>query len=391
MSHGKQLLRLFLAVYAVHCFSNLYFLFGPFYEGRGATPQAAGWFLSIFYVATTLCRPLGSFALERLGVRKTLVGAAILCAAGSAGIALFLNSPPLLLAFRALTGIGFSAFVVGAMAFQSLVIPPEVRGASFALVTTGSMAPLATIVPLSDWLIQTGHPYLYLWSAPLLGTLCIVLGYLVEAPDRAPAPKPVWGSYRDLMRLPGFPVLAFSALFLALCDATTICVASLARERGVLVSSFMVANAVAAVLVRTVGFRFMDRFPRTLLAAPAFGTMAAALLGMSFSSTNGAFLVWGLLFGLGIGVGFPTYLSLIGDLAPERLHPKGTAAVLLSIDVGWTLTPLLFGYLSPGLGVSGTFRFFAVAGGAAALLAHRFLWLPLYRRNRKAACLLPED
>ena len=390
MAHGKQLLRLFLAVFVIHCFSNLYFLFGPFYEARGATSQEAGWFLSLFYIATLLCRPLGSFALERFGVRGTLMGSAALCAAGSAGIALSLDSPLILLALRALTGIGFSAFVVGAMAYQSLVIPPQMRGASFALVTTGSMAPLATIVPLADWMVHQGHVTLYLWTAPLLGLLCIGLGYLVQAPGRVPPPRPAWGSYRDLLHLPGIPVLVFSAFFLALCDATTLCVASLAQDRGVLVSSFMVANAVAAVLVRTLGFRLMDRVPRTLLAAPAFGIMAGALLGMSFSASNGAFFAWGLLFGLGIGIGFPTYLSLIGDLAPERFHPKGTASVLLSIDIGWALTPLLFGYLSPGLGTSGTFRLVALLGGAVALLAHRFLWLPLHQRRRREGSFLPE-
>lgn len=156
-----------------------------------------------------------------------------------------------------------------------------------------------------------------------------------------------------------------------------------------LVSSFMVANAVAAVLVRTVGFRFMDRFPRTLPGSPASGTMAAALLGMSFSSTNGAFLVWGLLFGLGIGVGFPHLPVPHRGPGPGTAPPQGDGGGAPVHRRGLDPHPALRLPL-PGLGVSGTFRFFAVVG-AAALLAHRFLWLPLYRRNRKAACLLPED
>ena len=42
---------------------------------------------------------------------------------------------------------------------------------------------------------------------------------------------------------------------------------------------------------------------------------------------------------------------------PPQYHPKATGLVLLVIDVGWIVSPLMYGYISPVLGASNTYRF----------------------------------
>ena len=79
--NSRQIFLIFLAYYGMTCVSNAYFLFGPYYESLGATPQRAGLFLSAFYMVTLFCRPLGSVVMERLDIRRTLIGSALLCAA----------------------------------------------------------------------------------------------------------------------------------------------------------------------------------------------------------------------------------------------------------------------------------------------------------------------
>ena len=98
--NSRQIFLIFLAYYGMTCVSNAYFLFGPYYESLGATPQRAGLFLSAFYMVTLFCRPLGSIVMERLDIRRTLIGSALLCAAATAGIALTLGGGASLLVFR---------------------------------------------------------------------------------------------------------------------------------------------------------------------------------------------------------------------------------------------------------------------------------------------------
>ena len=42
--NSRQIFLIFLAYYGMTCVSNAYFLFGPYYESLGATPQRAGLF-----------------------------------------------------------------------------------------------------------------------------------------------------------------------------------------------------------------------------------------------------------------------------------------------------------------------------------------------------------
>ena len=42
-------------------------MFGPLYEAFGASASEVGMFLSIFYMAMIVCRPLGSLTMERIG------------------------------------------------------------------------------------------------------------------------------------------------------------------------------------------------------------------------------------------------------------------------------------------------------------------------------------
>lgn len=385
MKTTKQVFLVFLAYYGINCLSNIYFLFGPFYRQYGASPRAVGLFLSIFYMSMIVCRPLGSWAIEQLGVKRALIGSSLLSAAAAAGIALSLSSPYLLLSFRAISGISASVFVVATIAYQSMILDAESRGFGLAIFTTGSMLPMATIVPLSEWLLKNGQDKLYLWLPVAVALICMAISLKVKEISKVTKIEKAWGSYKDMLRVRGVKTLYVTAFIMSLADGATICVAVIAAERGVPVSWFMISAAVSAIFIRTLGYRMMENIPRVLLAAPAAGLMGFALLSVSVSSNYLLFSLFGVLFGLGIGIGFPTGLSVIGDLLPVEFHPKATGCLLLAIDGGWVITPLVFSFISPLLGASGAFRIIGLFVLISASMAHFLLWLPIWREFRDTA------
>lgn len=355
--NSRQIFLIFLAYYGMTCVSNAYFLFGPYYESLGATPQRAGLFLSAFYMVTLFCRLLGSVVMERLDIRRTLIGSALLCAAATAGIALTLGGGASLLIFRALSGIFFSVFIVATVAAQSILLDEKSRGIGFALFTTGSMLPLATVVPLCEWLLRNDLGVFYVWVPVAISLGCAAVSRKVDNLQHSGQKKNDWGTYRELFSTRGFTALLLTVLAMSFADAATLSVASLAGERGVSVSFFMIASAVSAVVIRTLGFHFMSLLPRTIIAAPAVAMMGFAMVGLSFSSSSWMFAFFGMVFGLAVGIAYPTNFSLVGDLMAARCHPKATGLVLLVDDIGWIISPLIYGFLSPLFGVSNSYRF----------------------------------
>ncbi len=385
MKTAKQIFLVFLAFYCINCFSNIYFVFGPLYQDFGASPRAVGLFLSIFYMAMIICRPIGSWTMEILGVRRALVGSSIICAFSAAGIALSLLNPALLLFFRALSGLSVSVFAVGTVAYQSMLLDSKSRGVGFAIFTTGGMLPMATIVPLSEWMLKAGFNDLYLWLPVIVSLVCLAVSFTIKDQATVSKKEKTWGTYTDMFSVNGVKTLFLTGFLMSLADGTTICAAALAADRGVSVSWFMISASAAAVMVRTVGFKFIDKLPRLLLAAPAAGIMGFGLFCLSFSSSSFFFALFGVVFGLGIGMGFPTDLSIIGDLMPIEFHPKATGSLLLAIDLGWAITPLIFGFISPMFGASGAFRLIALFVLVASSTAHFMLWVPLCRKQKNTA------
>jgi MFS family permease len=347
----------------------------------GLKSQATvGWILGAFYAASTLPRPLMALLVEHLPFRTTLTGAALCGVVGSTGLALSGASLPLLILSRLLMGFGFGLFLVSLTTYQTIVIPREVRGGAFALITIGAMAPFLCVVPLLDWLLQHNGYAVYLWFGPLVALACAVVGMTFASVDRKEGLSRKgagWGTYSQLFRLTRARVLFLAVFIYGMTDAAVISIPVLALSKGLLSSYFMVTFAVAAILTRLAGFRAMDAFPRAVAYTVAAAWNSLSLFGTSFSTSSLAFAFWGLLYGIGVGVGFPLSLAIIGDAAPPELNPKAAAVVWFILDGCFFLIPVVVGYLSTLLGVAGAFRFLPGLLFFAAPAVYFLLWRPL--------------
>ena len=131
------------------------------------------------------------------------------------------------------------------------------------------------------------------------------------------------------------------------------------------------------MLARTLGLRAMTPRLRPRIAPAAAGLMGIAVGLLPLADTELLLALFGMLFGVGVGFAYPVNLALVGDRLPSALGPKGTAGVLLAMDLCWMTVPLVLGAVTPWWGLPRAYVLFSlVIVAGAALLA-----LPLGKKN----------
>lgn len=377
---AKLMLNLFLPFFAVHCMEQVYFVYGTALQGYALSPKIIGWILSSYFITIMSIRPLGGWIMENFGIRKTLIGAGVLGFVGCA-VLFFARGVPMLLLGRILSGASFGIYGVGIFSYQAIAIPARMRGAAFALITSGGILPMATATPLGEWFLLHGYPRLFLAMGPLFAIACVYFGNRVSDLAVSSKKNENWGTYGDLLAFRPYMMLLLSGMLMALVDASVVSMSLLATERGIAASYFLTSIAVAAAIVRIFGSNILGMLPRMLFLSPAALCMACGLFAVSVFPSNTVFLLAGMLFGVGIGMGWPVYLALIADILPGALRPKGTATALLLYDSGWIATPLIVGYAASALGIAWTFRLLSLAALIAVAAIYAMYWVPLHRRT----------
>ena len=320
--------------------------------------ELTGMLIGAFYAATTLVRPFGGIITERVGIKKVLIISAIICVCAAFLKYFTLSFTPLLL-IRILMGCSFGIFVVALTTYQSLIIPEESRGVAFAYISIGSLGCLATVVPLADLLLSYSYEKLYLLIPIIAALVCIFLAIkLPPLPENviSTPEKQVWGTWKELYEdTPFWRIVASNSLF-SLCDAANVYLPTFAIAMGLIPSTFSIATVIGAFTARTSGRKIFTIFPRYALAGPSLFIMALSLFLSARASNNILFFVCGLLFGVGMGYGYPVQLSLIGDLAPAKLRAKLSSLVHFCIDISWFIIPLYMGFAIPHIGEVGAIK-----------------------------------
>lgn len=380
----RLIVSLMIINFAIHSYSNTFFFLAPYLNTQGYSAASAGVLVSVFYAATTAVRPLGSWITERLGIRGSMIFSSLLCLGCAAVLQIYQGSFSYFVTLRIVMGLGFSVFMVALTTYQALAVEEAKRGLAFALVAIGSIVPMFTVVPLTDFLIRNNLGRIYLLIPVAASALAFMLALRLRT-ERASVSGDLssmeWGSYRDLFReTPAWKMLC-SCFFFGLCDSSIVFIGSLLLERSLVPSWFVFAMAGGALFVRTAGRNLFNRYPRTVFAGPSFVLMAACLIWLSFVGSRTGMLLSGFFYGIGVGYGYPAHLALTADLAPARLRAKASALVHFSMDLSWFLLPLYMGFGSTILGTLTAFRLFALFCLVTAV-AVTAMWRPSKPRSQ---------
>lgn len=180
---------------------------------------ASGWLLSLFaLLGATLGSGVGR-TVDRFGQRRTLLFGLACTALGSL-LGSFAWTVPMLLACRALEGIGFVSVVVAAPALIFRETRPADHRLAFAIWSTWMPVGAASMMVLSPVLLA-GFGWRANWQvAGGMTAFALVLAFLLVSPDpKLHADRPR-GRLRDLTRLPGPWILAASFCFYSMSFQT---------------------------------------------------------------------------------------------------------------------------------------------------------------------------
>lgn len=380
--YKKNIILILLTYFSIFAYSHVFFMLPPFLLQRGFQPQSIGWVMSAFYLAATMTRPTAGWFLSQFGIRKTMLFAGSVCFAGACLFACIPLTPHALWGLRFFMGAGFSVFVVATTTYQTLVIPAAIRGPAFSITSIGGVLTSFSIIPLAEFFIKGGHSTYYLFMASLasLVSMCVA-SFLPPVEKNIVSEGNHHVSYLSLFKETPIKYLLISCLFLGLTDSSIAYASSLAIGRGLNSSIFLMAISSGAVIVRLFGGGLYKKVSRIVIAAPAIGLMGGALMGASFAGSNSSIALWGFLYGVAVGYGYPTHLALIGDMIPEYFRGHASSMVYFAMDISWTLLPIYIGYASALTNVSWAFRGFSLFACVASVLVYIFVWKRI-RKNK---------
>ena len=375
----RLIVSLLVINFAIYSYSNAFFFLAPYLAVRGYTAASAGILVGAFYAATTAVRPVGSWITERMGVRKCMIWSSAACIACALALQAYQGTFAWFVGVRVVMGFAYSIFMVALTTYQALAIEESKRGLGFSLVSVGSLIPMFTVVPLTDYLVRSGLDQYFmllpLAAAALSFSLAVRLHPAVSHESTGQGKPMEWGTYADLFRESPAGKIIFSCFFFGLCDASIVFIGTMLMEKSLVPSWFLFSLGVGALFVRTAGRNIFNRYQRTVFAGPSFLVMALCLLGLSFARTSLGLVLWGFFYGMGMGYGYPAHLALTADLAAPRLRAKASALVHFSMDLSWFILPLYMGFGCTLFGTQQAFRLFAIICIITAGMT-TVMWLP---------------
>ncbi|QLE58333.1 MFS transporter [Nostoc sp. TCL26-01] len=312
-------------------------------------PKNLGLLITVFTLPSVILGPVIGVLADRLGRKKIIVPSLLLF--GIAGTACaFVRNFELLLWLRLLQGIGAASLLS-----LSITLIGDIYTANRRTEAMGYNASISSIGTASYPTIGGALATLGWYYPFMLPAIAIPIGLLVLFVLDNPEPKgdrnlrkylSNAGKVLKNRRLFGL-FIASAANFVLLYGAYITYLPQLISDVfkqppatiGILLSSVSVAITITSSQLG----RLARKYQPTTLIRTSFILYALALLIVPFMPSIWFLLIPTTIFGIGLGMGFPSIQTLLADLAPKEY-----LATILSVNgtffgLGQTLGPLLMG------------------------------------------------
>lgn len=374
----KNLLIVFaISLIAVLGVSSVTPAFPNLAKALNVAPENIGLLVTAFTLPTLLLGPIIGVLADRIGRKKIIVPSLLLF--GIAGTACaFVRDFNLLLLFRLLQGIGAASLLSLSVTLIGDLYAGERRTAAMGYNASVSSIGTASYPTIGGALATIGWYYPFMLPVAAIPIALVVLFAL-----KNPEPKGERNLREYLInarrilknrQLAGL-FIASAANFVLLYGAYVTYLPQLINDTfkaqpstiGVILSSISVAIAFTSSQLG----RLARRFPETTLIRASFVFYAIALFIVPFVTNMWLLLIPTTIFGIGLGIGFPSIQTLLAALAPREYLATVIAVNGTFFGLGQTLGPLLMGIAFSIGGIHSVF-FAGVGFAIITLLVFRY-------------------
>jgi MFS family permease len=334
----------------------------------GGSTFASGLFLGFLTYASAFSAPLtGAFA-DRVGQRQILIVTSLALACFSIAYAL-ITDIRLMLALAILHGIFWSGLLSASAAYMTHLLPEHRRAEGIGYWGLSSLLAIAISPTVGFWIYRRGWLWLCVFAAVLNVVMTAIASRLKDHPasefEHAAEPRAGLLEWRVLvvsvtLALYSFGyggITSFAALY---ADANGV------TPKGI----YLTALAVVILATRPVLGRLGDKWGYRQVFIPCLIMISCGLAILSFGGTRTWMLLSAIVFGIGYGTAYPTYVGYV--MRGVRPNRRGAAfgAILAAFDTGIGTGSTTMGWLIERYGYANAF---AAAAALSALALPYFL------------------
>jgi len=345
-----------------------------------ASKIQVGIVVGAYTVASVLVRPFSGFALDRFGRRTIFLLALIIYSLLFAGYLVALTITSLIL-LRFAQGLTWGFTTVSGSTIAVDIIPVSKRGEGigyFALSTTLGMSvgPIVGLYICHQW----GTVAMFVTGC-FISIASLVCAYAVPLSKRFVVGKHIplrWDSmfHKKAIR-PSLNVFITMIAYGGLLSF----IALYGREIGIQNASlyFLIFSVGIASARLTAGKVFDKKGPRKII------TLCLILLIIGFpllALAKGAvlFYISAIIIGFGNGVIFPTFQSMVNNLAESKHRGAANSTLYTAVDLGMGLGMIMAGLIAQQISISAIFWINALIC-VAGLMFFRFFVLKFYENH----------
>ncbi|TMT86653.1 MFS transporter [Haloterrigena sp. H1] len=347
----------------------------------GVSGLAAGLVITTHGGVIVLASPLMGTLVDRIGARRPFVGGLVVYGIGG-GAGLFVDSFYPLLASRVVLGLGTAAVYtsVTVLIYDCYEGQAMERALGYRSSANSAGAAVWPLVGGAAGAIAWNLPFgIYLVALPLGVVAALTIPETDPGDDTRAATDgsgnqdetgdvaSVLAVFRDRPALPLVYLLYFgaNALLYVIVVFYPQFLAGIDVTDSLQISLYLAANGAAGGVSAVAYDRLLRYVDRSTLVLTALVLWAAGFGIATAVGTPVGAAIPVVLFGLGVGLVFPSTFAWVEAFAPQARQGQFSSYIASFGYTGQFLSPVLFGALLPLAGVRGVF----VAAGAVAGLA----------------------
>jgi len=348
----------------------------------GAFKSDVGIVLAAFTVSSVIIRPFAGYALDTLGRRTVLVLLLTIYVALLGGY-FIAHTKHALIVLRSIQGLswGFTTIAISTVAVD--IIPPMRRGEGigyFGISTTMGMA-LGPLIGL--FLYHHGGFTIMTIVALCLGIISLSAAISIRIPKHENHNHNKTLSINQLFDYNSIQPSLNLLVVMSTYGALTAFISLYGREVGVKNASlFFLICAIGIIFSRISVGKTLDRQgPKNVLSYSIL-LMILGYASLAIFKNAMGFYISAAIIGYGIGVVFPTFQTIINNLAPSNRRGAANSTLYTALDAGIALGMAASGYIAQTTSIAMVFYTCSVVC-VVGLLFFRLSVLGFYQRRIK--------